>query len=650
MGSETSQTDVEILEAPKKSFGLRQLLSQGLGGTIGGPIFAILGTVIMTAKGGMLISLILNGLLMLGFVLIYSELALSLPIEGGSYSFSKEAIGGGQGYLIGWLIWIGNLLFAALSGLGFALSLQVFLPNRVFHAVESSNNILISIVGAIIIAVFLILNLKKPIPLNKAMKIATWIILGGFLIYIVIGLIVGSQVNSDFSGEILTESFSFSSVLSMTGYTFVIYCVYEWNSTFESLTNAFDQIKKPRKNIPRTFIFSILIAILIYWMVGLVTLLNLGNSESLSWDTVIHTGSEVPLADVFGIVLNNKFGVYFMGFIGMVATITSINAGIQMSTHILHSMSRDGFIHSIVKKEKNGVQWVAMSISGVLMFVFTLSMDISLITEASNFIFLFSMIFLSLAVFLLRKSRPNLIRPWKVPFYPYVPILSIITSLILIFSMFFSLKSFLGIVFGIVTIVVGGIYYLFQIARRDRLLLMLYGSKAGISLLFVLVLKVLNIEIRLGTDTGFEISNVLIVFAIIAFLSLIFDVIPIRRWILKIMKQKGGTVVVPGITHHSERGELLSRKLKYGLLGIVLSLGLIFLLFSLFVGFDLFFVGSSYFLGESSNLLQNIVVGLMIIVGTIYIIYSLALLLQEIEIQKLSGVKKTSMIEKSEGN
>ncbi|UYP46200.1 hypothetical protein NEF87_002485 [Candidatus Lokiarchaeum ossiferum] len=643
MGSEIDQTDDEEFEEPKKSIGLRQLLSKGLGGTIGGPIFAIIGTVIMTAKGGMLISLILNGLLMLGFVLIYSELALSLPIEGGSYSFSKEAIGGGQGYLIGWLIWIGNLLFAALSGLGFALSLEVFLPNRII------NPNLINIIGASIIIVFLILNLKKPIPLNKAMKIATWIILGGFLIYIVIGLIVGSQIeHTDFSGKILSEPFTFGEVLSMTGYTFVIYCVYEWNSTFESLTNAFDQIKKPRKNIPRTFIFSILIAIFIYWMVGLVTLLNLGEVNSPSWNAVIQSESKVPLADMFGRILNNDFGIYFMGFIGMVATITSINAGIQMSTHILHSMSRDGFIHNIVQKKKNGVQWVAMTISGVLMFVFTLSMDISLITEASNFIFLFSMIFLSLAVIILRKSRPNLIRPWKVPLYPFIPILSIITSLILIFSMFSTVQSTLGIIFGVITIVVGGIYYLFQIARRDRLLLMLYGSKMGISLLFVLVLKLLKIDIRLGAETGLEISNIFNILAIIAIFSLIFDVVPIRSWILKILKQEGGTVIVGGITRHSERGELLSRKLKYGLFGIVLSLGLIFLLFSLFIGFDLLYVGSQYFPDDSAELLQNLVVGLMIIIGIIYIIYSLALLLQEIEIQKLSGVKKTTTTEKLE--
>ena len=49
----------------------------------------------------------------------------------------------------------------------------------------------------------------------------------------------------------------------MTAYTFVIFCIYEGNATFESLTQKFDTIKRPRKNIPRGFILSILLAILI---------------------------------------------------------------------------------------------------------------------------------------------------------------------------------------------------------------------------------------------------------------------------------------------------------------------------------------------------------------------------------------------------
>ncbi|TFH26804.1 MAG: hypothetical protein E4G98_06715 [Promethearchaeota archaeon] len=112
-----SEVSSKPISKPVKSrFGLRQMMSQGLVGTIGSPIFVILGIALSEARSGLLISFILNGFLMLGFVLVFSELALSFPVAGGGYSLSKEAIGGAQGFLIGWLIWIGNLLFIAISG------------------------------------------------------------------------------------------------------------------------------------------------------------------------------------------------------------------------------------------------------------------------------------------------------------------------------------------------------------------------------------------------------------------------------------------------------------------------------------------------------------------------------------------------------
>ena len=94
---------VEKSELPKKKNVRTWLLVySGLGGTIGGPIYVILGGTIKTAQAGVIVSLLLLGGLLLMLVMIYSELSLSIPMVGGGYSFSKEAIGGFWGFLIGW--------------------------------------------------------------------------------------------------------------------------------------------------------------------------------------------------------------------------------------------------------------------------------------------------------------------------------------------------------------------------------------------------------------------------------------------------------------------------------------------------------------------------------------------------------------------
>jgi len=61
-----------------KKIGFKRMLQLGLGGTVGGPIFVILGISLGVAKAGLLISLAINGLLMISFVANFSELALSL--------------------------------------------------------------------------------------------------------------------------------------------------------------------------------------------------------------------------------------------------------------------------------------------------------------------------------------------------------------------------------------------------------------------------------------------------------------------------------------------------------------------------------------------------------------------------------------------
>jgi APA family basic amino acid/polyamine antiporter len=615
--------------APQKSLNFWALVSKGLGGTIGGPIFVILGTVILTAQAGSLISLAISGILMLSFVMNFSEIALSLPISGGSYSFSKEAIGGLRGFLIGWLIWVGNLLFAALSGLGFSLSITTFLPNR------NMPQLAINIIGIFIIGIIYLLNLRKPRLLSKIMIILTFILVGGFVIYIIVGLILGSQLNSEFSPQIFQEELDFSSILTMTAFTFVIYCVYEWNSTFESLTGEFDRIKQPRKNIPRAFIGALLIGIVIYWLTTLVTLFNIGSPGSADWEKIV--GSKAPLADTFALIINHPFGIYFMGFIGMVATLTSINAGLQMGTHVLHAMARDKFVPKVFQKEKNNIQWVALTGSSVITFIIASFAEISLITEISNFIFLVSMFVLSLSVILLRKSRPNLIRPWKVPLYPLTPIFSMVSSLILIGTMIFSnisSSSFWGVMVGVLIVIIGLFFYFFKIARRDRIFLMLAGIKGGINFLLIVVLVGLRLSFEHNGKNYPIINILLIVISIYGICSLIFDILPMRKIIAMVAGRNNEVVVVSGIFQLSDKQDSFAQKINRTLGTVLLTIGLVCVILSPFVLSDFFIITSPYseLVVENSKFLSRLVFIVVLMQGFIFFIQSLLKFFQEYEI------------------
>ena len=617
----------------QKKIGLLKMLPQALGGTIGGPIFAILGIVILKANSGLLISLILSGLLMILFIMIYSELALSLPIAGGGYSFSKEAIGGLSGFLIGWGMWIGNLLFTALSGIGFALSLTVFLP------VRDLNSTTVSIIGFAVLLFFFIFTLYWPNHLNKIMKILTFTLIFGFITFIILGGFLGNTLNEDFGFEILQEKMELGPILSTAAYSFVIFCVYEWNSTFESLTTKFDEIKQPRKTIPRVYLISIILAVVIYWLVSFVAIINLGSISSDSWNSIIVGSSGVPssapLADIFGLVLG-PFGVYFIGLIGMIATTTSINSGFQMSSHLLHSMSRDGFLDKVfMKKNKKQVQWVAMVFSFILIILITFTADIDLISEIGNFIFLMSMVILSISLIILRNTRSNLIRPWKVPFYPFLPIVAIITSLILIFS---TDMGFLGIIVGVILILLGIIYYLFRIARRTHLLLLINGSKFGISIILIFLWGILSIDASInGSNLLFFDSSIYLIGSI-GIVSLIFDLLTIRRILPKLLKDEK-TIVIGGITHHSEKEEIIARRFNFVGASILIIMGLILLVYGALTLNEIITLSSPLIPQLDSEFLKLLFFIVFITSGIILILNGLIMIFQEIEVQKI--VEKT---------
>lgn len=632
---EEIKPSVTPLKKKQKKIGLLKMLPQALGGTIGGPIFAILGILIIKASSGLLISLILSGLLMILFIMIYSELALSLPIAGGGYSFSKEAIGGLSGFLIGWGMWIGNLLFTALSGIGFALSLNVFLP------VQFSNPTIVSIIGFAVLLFFFIFTLFLPNKLNQIMKILTYILIFGFITFIVLGGSLGSSLNKDFGFEIFREKMEIGPILSTAAYSFVIFCVYEWNSTFESLTTKFDKIKQPRKTIPRVYLISIIIAVIIYWLVSFVALINLGSTSSDSWNVIILDQSETPapLADIFGLVVG-QFGVYFMGLIGMIATTTSINSGFQMSSHLLHSMSRDGFLDKVfLKKNKKQVQWVAMGFSFVLIIIITFIADINLISEIGNFIFLLSMVILSLSHIILRNTRSNLIRPWKVPLFPFLPIVAIITSVILIFSMFSTTIGFLGVIVGIILILMGIIYYLFRIARRTHLLLLLNGSKFGVSIILILLWSILSINASFNGSNLLFFNASIYLIGCIGIVSLIFNLLTIRRILPKLLKDEK-TIVIGGITHLSEKEEIIARRFNFVWASILIFIGLVLLVYGALILSEIIALSSPLILQQDTGFLKILFFIVFITSGIILILNGLIMIFQEIEVRKIVETEK----------
>ncbi|MFW9925003.1 MAG: APC family permease, partial [Candidatus Thorarchaeota archaeon] len=173
-----------------RELGFKEALSIGLGGTIGGGVFSVLGIVAGLAGPAAILSFIFGGLLGLLIGYSYSKLALRYSSAGGSYTFCRAAFGKYVGGFFGWLLWVGYLascsLYAYTFGIYFA---HMILPNgsplaigivyRVFATVLIVLSTTINLVGVketgksqniIVLIKVIILTLFVAITIPAAIK------------------------------------------------------------------------------------------------------------------------------------------------------------------------------------------------------------------------------------------------------------------------------------------------------------------------------------------------------------------------------------------------------------------------------------------------------------------------------------------------
>ncbi|GAG81790.1 unnamed protein product, partial [marine sediment metagenome] len=113
---------------PTRTIKLSSGILYGIGCGIGGSVFILLGTAIGQAQSGVFISLILGGILIFITALNYSELSTSLPVSGGAYNFSKEALGGFLAFIIGFFLWIASIATFSFSAQAFVVVIEAFFP------------------------------------------------------------------------------------------------------------------------------------------------------------------------------------------------------------------------------------------------------------------------------------------------------------------------------------------------------------------------------------------------------------------------------------------------------------------------------------------------------------------------------------------
>jgi len=422
------------------------LLMFGLSSTIGAGIFVLLGLGASIAGSGLIISFIITSIISIFIAFNYAEMGSSMPTFGGSYTFVKEALGGIIAFYIGWLIWLGSIVFAALSAIGFVQYFNYMLP--IFFP---------DLFGAFIVMLFVAYNLKWAKGAMRFQTIITIALVLILVLYIGFGF---TKINPSNITPLFEKGIS--PIFMAAALVFVCFMGYEPIATIS------EEVKNP-KHVAWVLILSIIVVSLLYILITYVTI------GSLPLDVI--TKSSLPL---FELAKKNRvvLGLLFIGAI--IATLSSLNTALFAASRNLFALSRDGYMPKIFSRihEKYNVPHVAMLFSALLIILFIATRVIEFVAFVSSFGFILAFSLVALSLLILREKRKFLTRPFKLPIYTLFSFLGVILPLILL--------PFLesdAIFVGFIWIVFGFFVYCLHTLGIDRFRIAFVGMNVLVSLL-----------------------------------------------------------------------------------------------------------------------------------------------------------------------
>jgi len=437
----------------KRQLSLFQTIMLGTAGALGSGIFVLTGLAAEVAGPATVLAVLVAGLLSFSIALNYSELATVYPETGGAMTYVREAWGKGLlSFLIGSMDSISSTFYTALSAVGFAYSLSVFIPS-------------LPIIPAAIavILVFTVLNILGVTRVGNLQMVMGAALLFAFGVFIFAGLLspAGFRFTTLFpQGQVFTGAGFFPNLGIMLITIALIYAAYVG---FEVIADDAEEVKNPNKNIPTAILISLSLITLIYMLTVLVTL------GTLPWQSV--AGSPTALSDAVRVFLPG-IGVTIIAMAGIVGAITSINSSMLSATRETFTLGRDSaWPAALSRLNRVRVPFLAILMVGGVSILITLFGVVDFLSYITSAGYLFVLFFSNLAMIRLRQKHPAIHRPFKAPLFPLTPILASLTCLIVICFSDLDALLFTGLIIAGVTVY----YYastgmkLYQDARQRNL-------------------------------------------------------------------------------------------------------------------------------------------------------------------------------------
>ncbi len=444
--------DQRLEENPKKpvtelarDMGLMHVTMIGVGAMIGAGIFVLTGIAAGVAGPALILVFLLNGLVTGLTAMSYAELGSCFPEAGGGYLWVKEALPQPNGFLSGWVSWFAHAVACSLYAVAFgAFAIDLFSVggidiSRLVSSLgihEEPHALAAKLIAVLVTLLFVYINYRGAKETGQAESVVT------ILKIVIIGLFIAFGVYAIFAGKTeqpwQSQFVGFFQkgplgIIMAMGLTFIAF------EGYEIIAQCGEEVKNPRRNIPRSIFLSLLIVVPIYLLVAFVAL---GAVEpeggGPTWQYLGQKG-ELAMIEAAEHFMMGKLGriIFLVG--GLFSTMSALNATVYSSSRVSFAMGRDHNLPGLFARihQKKRTPHLAVFISGALIILMAVALPIEDIASATDAMFLILFIFVNLAVINLRKNRPDLDRGFKVPLLPYIPIAATFLNLALAVFLFF---------------------------------------------------------------------------------------------------------------------------------------------------------------------------------------------------------------------
>ena len=401
----------------------------GVGAMIGAGIFVLTGIAAGVAGPALVVAFALNGVVALFTAMAYAELGSCFHDAGGGYLWAKEGLPQWNGFISGWMSWFAHAVACSLYALGFGAYFEHLLHELGVMVPEWGIFGPQKILAVAVAILFAYINYRGASEAGKIGNMVTITKIVILAVFIAFGLeLILSQ-------GLLRETFTpfmpngWSGIFKAMGLTFIAF------EGYEVIAQSSEEIKNPRKNIPRAVFLSLVIVIPIYLLVAVTAIGSVKPSGMTPWD-YLATYKEIALVEVARGFFTG--GGVMLLFGGLISTMSALNATVYSSSRVAFAMGRDRNFPAVFSKvnSKNYTPHWAILVSLVIIVFMAVSLPIEHVASAADVMFLLLFLQVNIAMIRLRKKRPDLDRGFFTPLFPWLSILGIASLLFLAIYMF----------------------------------------------------------------------------------------------------------------------------------------------------------------------------------------------------------------------